>query len=306
MRYWLFIAALLLPWSAVRSDEPVNLRWSWAVGDEFDVSIKEQASTVSVYYPLSSRQESEVILDLHWRVVDTDGDVARLEQTVKRIRLDLVTPTDDGSGRITLDTARDESLRGTAGALYGQLSSLVDLIVVVRLKSDGSIVGVELPEASIERLRRAPSATVLREMFSPEGMERMFSQSNIVLPASPVNVDDEWQAALESEAWAGKQLAKVYRLRGSERVGGRSLARLEFEYLLRNAPAATADAAESVAQPKIVDFSGTGFARFDVSLGNFSETESTLELTTHAPLRDAHIETKVNKKSRMEIVRRVR
>ncbi|HMP80709.1 MAG TPA: hypothetical protein PKD54_14740, partial [Pirellulaceae bacterium] len=256
-------------------------------------------------YPLSSRQETEIMLDLDWRVTDADEQTFQLEQTIRRIRLSLTTPTEDGSGRIDLDTQRKESLRGTAGALLQQLNALVGLVVEVKMGSDGSIVGVTLPESSQEQLRKAPSATVLREMFSVDGIERLFAQSSLKLPAESVLPGFTWSIESDLEGWPGKRLSKQLVLKGREPAPQQNVARIDVKSGLIDAEPRSEAAApnNNSHESRVQHFQGTGWALIDTARGHVLETESTLELTTVGTLRDAQIETRLNKSSRMQFTR---
>jgi hypothetical protein len=297
---------------ASKTQAEQRFQWRFSPGDQFGVVLMETTSVKATCNTLVNLNETELTMTLSWQVTAVEDGVATLEQTIDRIQMSLKTRTDDNTNQINYDTSdRSQKFSGTQLAVAQQLQSLIGLTVKVKTKTNGAIVAVEIDEANQERMRQAPSATVVRDMMSREGMERWFRQAALVFPESEIRPGHSWEVSRPLEGVLGtRDLKQVIEWRGPETVNNRPVERFVATAQLGAAPpqsaATTANrlAGDPELPPEIKQFAETAEYDFDVELGMVVQGTAKTFLTTLGKFRELDVETEFLRTAQLQFNRK--
>lgn len=302
------IAAMVFYPIAIQGDE---FKWKFNSGDEFSVSIS-QVSTVTTKYEMRTRPLSnQTELDLNWKVVAVENETAVIEQTITRVAVQLQTPTKDGSNRIAFDTAKPEDAASVPAALSKQLTALVGLTFTTKMETDGSIVNVEVPDATLTALREAPSSTSFRQMLTVEGLKQLYGHSTFQLPKDDIRPNHSWKSSGSTNSpWGLIEIESVNVFDGPQIVDGKELQQFSLERTLRKASASSAGGAAtsaSAAPPQnansgeLVSNSATGKFLFDAAAGYFVSGICGQRIESKLAVRDQLLETRLENNLKITI-----
>ena len=265
---------------AVASAEKL-LRWKLVPHDEIHVEIDQEVKAETSLMGNQANTSARMKIDMNWQVrqVSSDG-VAEIQQSIDRFRMRLMAP---GHGAIDLDTAAPDPPDAMAQMLMENVRPMVGLKILQEMNNLGEILGVRLsPEA--ERQLQQDQAGPLKDMFSPEGVKSLMSQSTAVLPEQPVSPGDTWSGSTTTQSPVGDMRMDLnYTYRGTIDFNGRPVERIDVGLQLHLDDPPTV----SGIRVELTEQSGEGIMLFDASAGRFVQSRIRQDLTLNTRLGQA-------------------
>lgn len=283
-----------------------QFQWKLAAGDSFLVLLEQKSTATTKYETRTSDLGTETRIELDWRVVSVEEDIARIEQTIERLTLSLQAPTADGSGRMEMDTRDLGAARGATPELIAQLQALVGLKFFVNMSLAGEIRGVDVPEATLEALRAAPSTLAFRQMLTPDGLRQLYGQSTFVLPLEAIQPNFSWQTESEAASpWGPLAVQTRYTYSGTADFENKPVAQFQIERNLAVTPAGdTAKTAELAEEARLDSQAGSGTFFFDSSAGHFVAGDFEQKIETTRTYRDQNLKTTFRNQLSLRIQKR--
>ncbi|MDG2013512.1 MAG: DUF6263 family protein [Pirellulaceae bacterium] len=170
--------------------ESQTLSWQFAKGDVFDIQIQQSTAVSTVVDRRLVEQTNQMTMDITWQVLNFQDGVATIEQTIKRVRIELSIPGEKGPSVTNYDSA-EEKQKGDAKRMGASFSRLIDQPVNLSVTPQGQIRKVDIPEKTLASLREMPGSVQGRKMFDVASVREMFSQSGLQLPAD--STETQWQ-----------------------------------------------------------------------------------------------------------------
>lgn len=295
------------------SGDSRQFAWRFEPGDQLQVVLNEKTVVRATCNTLVNLNETELTMTMSWHVQSVAEGVAEIVQTVDRIEMLLSTRTDDNTNQVKYDTDNAD-LPATApqAAIAQQLKALVGLAVVLKTKASGEIVDVAIDEVSTEKIRQAPSSTVVRDMLTKAGLERWFRQATFVLPETAIAPGHAWQTSKSLEGvLGGRTLGQRFVWRGPETKDNRPVERFVLESELGPAPElSAAEKADRLAgdpqiPPEVKSFAEKGTFDFDPQLGIFVDGSTETQMATLGKFRELEVDTQFSKTTRMQVSRKL-
>jgi hypothetical protein len=263
------LAAILAAHSVPARAQTV-LRYKFNVGEKLNYELTQKLSQKAV---IQGKELGFVItqtMELSWTIKSLErDDKAKVAIRFERLGMKIDSP----AGKLDYDSASGKDPEGALAADMGPaLKAMKHLEFSMTMDALGKTADVDVPEKFAKALKDAASGKPgLGQLFSPEGLKRMLSQSALELPKDPVTKGKSWSQLVTSKtSFGGLQVKNVSTYDGSIKEGNRSLEKI----LLK--PAVSMDA-DANAQIKIKDQKSNGAALFDNVAGRLVEV--TLEQT---------------------------
>ncbi len=316
----LVLASLESPAIAQENDA---LRWKFAAGDRFDVTLK-QDSEVRSFLTLNSIEDrnktgrtatSSLTLKMDWNVdsLNDDGD-AVVQQMIAQIQLTADTGARTGQTLIEIDTAVEEKRNGIEASLQKQMLALVGLSFEVTMSPRGEVIDVVIPEETLEALRQIPGSMQVRNLMSAEGLKDLYGQAGVVLPEGELAEGESWSVESPLQTTMGDfTRSNQYTLESTSSDDGRAIARFAVETTVASGdgtPDSGSDekipdaesAGEGAERPtRLVEFSGTGTMVMNIDDGYFVSSQTSNQLKSEKDYFDQTIVTSVNSRIEMQI-----
>ncbi len=283
------------------------LQWKLAAEDRFQVEFVQMSETRTDVanrtpgaVPRKTTTSVETMLTMDWEVSELDADQnAVIDQSISRIRLSVTNPALPSSS-LEFDTSSEERISAASSAMLDQVRPLVGLKFRVTMSPKGKIVAITLPEQTQSTLRKLPGSPQLQSLFTEQGISELFGATAIVLPSEDVDVDSAWEDdSTVSTAFGKFKRTRKYRYTGNEQVDGRNLAVFKIETTLNELTAAPGDT-----PPKLVHYSESGSASFDIDAGFFRRCRVQGLTQTELNYREKKIQTTVENSVEMTITQR--
>jgi hypothetical protein len=150
----------------------------------------------------------------------------KITQKFQRIAFDMTTPT----ANIQYDSEKNKNPDDPAGKIMAPMfNALVNGEFKLIMAPDGSISDMEIPESvtkAMQKLAQGPGGPGLGEMFSKEGLKKIFSQ-NVSFPTGPVEKGKSWESKTELKLPFGKmEVATKYTYEGPTKEGSKTLEKI--------------------------------------------------------------------------------
>ncbi len=170
-----------------------TLQWKFSEGDSFAIRIEQSSQVVTRVDRREVDQQSKTELDIDWVVdsIDEQGN-ARIIETITGIRAELNMPG-EGIRPILYDSAVEKH-SGDARRLEDNFAKLVNQPFTIVMTPQGEIVAVEIPEETMEQIRKMPASMQGRKMLTRESLAETFAHSGTNLPQGDVSAGDTWTA----------------------------------------------------------------------------------------------------------------
>lgn len=181
------------------------LRYKFKAGDKYRNELTQKMKVeVKVGENTVNTDMTQVIeMACEAKSVDKDGK-AKLSQTFDRVRLTMDTP----QGKTEYDSKDGKMPDGPIGALIGPVyKALVGAVFSITMDGRGQISDVEVPKELTEAMKNNPTMSGMGEMFTPDGMKRMLSQSGLILPEGPPTKGQASEIKLDFKMPFGKMMA---------------------------------------------------------------------------------------------------
>lgn len=282
--------------SVTHGQDAEKFRWKLNAGDEFTVQLVQDTKIKSNIDQRVQEMANKMTLDMDWKVTDVNDDnTATIAQTITRIRLQIVTPNEGGSQTIAVDTQDTSRQKELAKRLHKQVIALIDTKYNVSMSDRGGLLGVEIPKASLEALRGAPSSLQLRKVLTEDGLKDLFGQSAIVFPENELAKGDDWDSTAKVENSLGVfEKKNVYKYAGPENGSHRFNIATELN-----------QTADGKAGSKVISFAGSGQLMFNVDAGHVTESTITNKMNTeNNSYKETTINTVIDSKVSMKVNRK--
>ena len=162
----------------------------------------------------------------------------------------------------------------------------------------GEIIDVNVPETTLETLRKAPGSLRLRSLMSRKGLQGLLGQSIVVLPEAAPVTDQPWTILDDVDTEVGDFTRQhAYTWTGNRTEDGTVLAEIELETTLK--PRVT----DSKTDVKFISFAGNGTLVMNATDGYFESSLTSSEMQTEKPYREKVISSTVKKTVKMQISR---
>lgn len=284
-----------------------EFRWKVSAGDTLSIQLHQEITAVSRCSGQERVETSAATIGLSIEITAADADGFSSTQTIESVALKLGTPTEDGSGLISLDTTRNEKLKGAAEELRKELLAMKGARFAVRQRPDGSVVSVEADPATLEQFRTAPATSPLQLLLTPEGLARLFGDAQMVLPAQDVRPGDTWlfpevavAEAAPTQVPAGTPDSAGPKLKW-EYTGQVERDQRELHRFAASLPAGEASAGTGSEESRKLELGGEFF--FDQAAGVPHSGKMTSKMTATSRYRDLVIETVVSSVTSLDVTR---
>jgi hypothetical protein len=270
-----------------------ELRWKFAPGQRYQAEVTYISNILNEYETRSSDLSTETRIEISWEVRQFDAGVALIEQKIERIVLQLDTPTTDGTGKIFFDSGNLSGSLNLKPELQTQLKSLVGATFMVRMRENGAVESAECSPEALTALRSVPMSSGVRDLLSPEGLGKLFSDSTFVFPVDETTAKEGWNVSeAKKSRWGDLQIETSYVLAGEEPFESRPHLKFTSERKLRLiAQKSDAEPASVAEQNKLEQEAGTGVWYFDPAEGYFTSGKTSLQIKTDRTYREETMKT---------------
>lgn len=283
----LLMAAFILIAGPIQAQD---LSWKFETGDRFDIQMDQTTSVQTVVDRRVVEQTTQMGLTMTWQVVSKQDDLAVIRQTIDRVTVELTMPSEKGAETTLYDSAVEKP-QGNAKRMAKSFGPILGQPIEVCISPSGQISKVEIPEATLESLRKMPGSVQGRKMFEEASVREMFSQAGLLLPEK--EGENTWQTSREFKIGLpqtfrmttdysivdGETNPVQITVNGSLELiedTGKRPPELEFENI------------------KLISQKSTGSVQFDKEAGNCVSSISETELKTRTRYRDMEVMATVN------------
>ena len=300
---WLFVlVAVIGGFSAARHARAQSPEWKFATGDSFAISIQQTSTVQTVVDRRSVDQTSVTTFEIEWTVESMDGENANIRQTITRVIAELTMPGKDGPKTIEYDSDTDtDKHKGDAKRLAKSFSQVIHQPITITITPRGEVLGVDVPQDTLESLRQMPGSMQGRKMFEAESIREMFSQAGMQFPET---IEGEtWETTRKFSIGTPQHLTQTikYSITDSnaqpleikftgtlqvDDTGKQRAVEIEFENL------------------EIEEQDSSGTILFDNDSGNCQSSQSTTMLKTRTRYRDMDVVATINSSVHMTVKRK--
>ena len=294
------LTIVLLASSTAHAQSEKQFRWKMAEGDAFVVQLVQESKIKSNIEKRVQEITNKMTLHMDWKVLSVDGDKnVIVEQSIKRIELNSVTPTEVGTQTVSVDTDNKDRLKDLAKKLYKQVFKLINTKYTVKMSARGEILDVEIPKESMEAIRQAPSSMQLRKALTEKGLKDMFGQSVITFPAEAINKGSDWSSTAKvTNSLGAFNKTNTYTYAGTSEKDGKSLDEFSIETKLEKT-------ADGKIGSEVIEFKSGGELLFDSDNGYVTESsiQSTMN-SQNSSYKDTTINTVTTTSVSMKVTRK--
>jgi len=295
-----FLVTIVLVTSTAHAQSEKQFRWKMAEGDAFTVQLVQKTKIKSNIDRRVQEITNNMTLHMDWKVLSIDDDKnVMVEQSIKRIELNSVTPTVGGTQTVSVDTDDKDRLKDLAKKLHTQVSKLIDTKYSVKMSARGEILDVEIPKDSMEAIRQAPSSMQIRKVLTEDGLKELFGQSAITFPAAAINKGNDWSTTNDvTNSLGAFKKTNTYTYAGSTEKDGKQLDKFSIATTLEKT-------ADGKAGSKVVEFKSGGELLFDSDSGCVTESSSENTMNTqNNSYKDTRINTVITSSVSMKVTRK--
>ncbi len=253
--------------SGVKLDEEAP-RWKFETGQRFRVVLTRSNNVLTEYETRTSELSTETELEVLWEVREVKDGVARIEQRLERLALQLDVPTTDATGKVVWNSADPAGSRNLKPEVQARLAALIGSRFLVRMRDTGEVEGVEPLAETVAAWKAAPLPDALREQLNPDGLTRLFSETALVFPAEQTLVEQGWTVEEQlSGPWGPVRLESRYQSAGKQDYESRPALRVNLTRQLLAAEQTSNQSAEQAEQSRLRSHTGSGEWYFDLAEG---------------------------------------
>lgn len=271
---------------AVAQDEAVLLRWKLQEGESFRLEMKQDLNMKMNVQGQTFDTKMDLTIHMSWAVRKVENGNITLDQTIDRMQMNMTVPF---VGEVKIDTQEAGKLEGLAKTVADSIMPLVGARITQVMTDRGQITDVSIDPKAAESLARNPQ---LKDLFSGEGLKKLFGQAAGVLPENPVRPGDSWNQQLEVPSELGKMnMDASYTYRGTEQRDGRELAHI----------ATTVKMAFQGDQVQVKNQQASGAIYFDVAAGRMTDTSLDQKLTMTLTVAGQTVDQEVTTRLQLKI-----
>ena len=282
----------------VNGQEARQVRWQFAVGDEYQV-VLEQQTAITTNIDTRRKEIGNVMqLTMDWKIEAVDENQITINQSIRRIHLKTDTPTKNGIRTTEIDTDAEEVKSELAQELLKQVRPLVNSDFKVTMSPHGEIMDVTVPQESMDALRNAPASMQLREVLSVAGLKELIGQAAIVFPDEAIKPGDTWKSMAQiKNAFGTVERHNTYTFGGAQERDG--ISGMEFSVK------SEIEVAEPDDENALIDkYTGNGSFWFAPDAKTILESRFENSMQTRRTYRDRTILTSVSTEVSMEVTRK--
>jgi Family of unknown function (DUF6263) len=212
-RNWLPVLSLgttlLLTCGRGHAQEASVLEWKFREGDQFSQKLVQDSQLVSRVDVRDATQSNRMEIDVDWVVksVDNKGQ-ALIEQRISRVQTTIKLPGPKG-GMIEYSFDSDSDVVNKESKhVADSIRPLVNQLVLVTMTSRGLITDVDIPEATLESLRKIPVTSEGVEAFSADALNELFQACGMELPEKEVRSGESWVVKKPVSVASGQQFTR--------------------------------------------------------------------------------------------------
>jgi hypothetical protein len=275
----LFLALVALAIAVPAASAQVTLRYKFKEGEKLQYEMKNTNKIVSKVKEQEAKVNSSQSMDMTWDVLKVTDKGAQIRVKFGRTKMTMETEM----GEFKIDSAEDNVPdRPEARILAKVVGAMSKLEMVMTMQPDGEVVDVQVPEATLKQLQELPGADQFGEMFSSDGLKKMFGQNGLVMPKDAVTKGQTWKKKGEAKLPFGTIQSIInYAYDGPAELSGQKVEKI----LLTPSASILADPNAPFVL-KINRQKGTGTAFFDNAAGRFVELSMSQEMDMVVEIMD--------------------
>lgn len=291
---WFILVAACLATASANAQE---LRWKFAVGDQFTV---RQTQTSTLDTRVDKRQTNvatSVKLSANWKVTKVEDDSATIEQSIDAIKVVIDNPADNTKS-VSIDTASESRPAKNSRDLLKQLKPLIGMVFELKMNDRGEVVSVTVPDATQQTLAAIPTDSWLKALLDPGKLQAQIQNTTLALPENDlkagqsVEITPQTNPASAVAATLGKRKMTYD---GSKDVDGQqvdvfTLSTFEKFDAAKATPPSDPQTAE---QPDVGTFEWDGKLQFDRESGCCTACEQETTIKTSRSHREMEMSTTI-------------
>jgi hypothetical protein len=167
-----------------------TLRYQLKQGEKLNYAVEQSTSLQTNQGAMNLKAACEVT----WEVaaVDASGK-AKIALKLDRVQLNAQTPL----GKMQIDSKDGKEPEGQVKEMLGEIyGALKGAEITVSMDVRGNVSEVHLPKTLVAAARRMAGGPGMGEVFTEDGLKRLFGQCGQPLPEGSVTKDQTWDHAL--------------------------------------------------------------------------------------------------------------
>lgn len=199
MNRWIHLltaAAMLFAAPALAADK---LAWKFRPQEKFIATVEQEIVGRAMLDKKEVLTGTRAVVRLGWETEKVEAGQATVKLKFERL---LVVFVGAGQAPVRFDSAAKEN-PAEAKEVAGALQPLVGAELHLRIEPTGKIAAVEASADTQRLLRRAAASGRLKQVFSPEGLEKLLRLALPRLPEGGVSLGDKWEDESSSETALG-------------------------------------------------------------------------------------------------------
>jgi len=242
----------------------VTLRYQFKEGEKLQYEMKNTNQVISKVKEQEAKLNSSQTMDMTWEVLKATDKGWQIKVKFGRTKMTM----ESQQGQFKFDSADETEVEEPLAKILSKVvRSMSKMEMTITMQNDGEVVDVQVPEQTLKQLQDLPGADQFGEMFSGDGLKKMFGQNGLVMPREPVSKGQSWKKKGEVKLPFGLiQSVMNYTYEGSTEVSGKKLEKILV------IPSASIQADPNA--PFVLKLNGqkgSGAALFDNATGRFVE-----------------------------------
>ena len=286
---------IFLSTSVAVSQSTDAVRWNLKQGEKLKVELQQDTGFKTNIGNRSQEVGNQMTMFVDWEVESAADDSFVIAQTITRIKLTVNIPDENGIQQTRLDTASDDQTGKLAEQLIEQINPLIGLKFQVTMSNRGEIKNVDIPKASLEAIRQAPSSMQIRQVITADGLRELIGQSAIVFPESSVAKGESW----DSQTKVTNALGDFNKTNKFTFDGPQSIDAGEYQQFT-----VTTTVDEKMKEgAALKNFGGNGKIWFSADAPMILRSQTTNQMTSERRYRERIIESTVTTEIKMKVSR---
>jgi hypothetical protein len=259
---------MLVNGASILSAQEQQLAWKFTAGESLKYVVKQNMNMTMVVANKTQTIAMNQTMDMRWKIADVDvsSGYANMSQSIDRVRMN----SQGGPfGVIDYDSAGDKDPESPIGKSMAEVfRRIIGEQFGVRMKTNGKIDQVTVPQSLIDALKKAGTAG---NALDETTLKQMMTQSAITFPEKPLNPDDKWDSVQQVELPFGTMTVKSeLTYQGIDESSGH--AKIAMIPVISVEPKPGADVTLTLTKS-----AGTGLVLFDAAKGRIAKSD--LDLT---------------------------
>jgi hypothetical protein len=295
---WVGVLVICLGGAAAPARAQGVLRYKFQQGEKLNYEVEQKINMQMNVMGNNVTMDMTENIDTTWDIksVDKDGK-AKMTQKFDRVRFTMTAPMP--IGRIEYDSKDGKLPEGPFGQLLGPFfEAMAGSEFTLSMDATGKVSDVVVPEKFTEAMKKVQNPGAAGgDMFSPEGMKNLISQSGLVLPNEAATKGKTWERKVDIKSPLGKmETVSTNTFAGSVTRGDKKLEQVDIttKLTLESDPNAQISAQLKSQEAK-------GKAYFDPVAGRVVETGLTQTMEMAISARGQEFTQKIDQTLSMKL-----